>query len=576
MSVAITTHAPEDRRVVRWLLLLTALAGLLRLGFALLPLSQHLLVLEDDAWMVTAIARNWATGRGITADGLFPTNGFHPLYTLTLGALPYLVAPTSLAGSFTASLVLCALLATAVIWPLYLLARHLAGPTAALIAVALYGLNPFIIRLTVNGMETSMALLLFTGLLLAVYRFDLRHLWPNLLLALLTAVTILTRLDAALLFAAIAGARLLWSWYDRRLRQEIPLLTIYVVTTFMLLAPYFWINRVVFGSISPSSGTALAYLHSYQGSYALSNGLQPFFLNSAIVAEWVPSTIVMGVAVGVIAGLVIRLLGRELGRALPLLLYLPLPSIYYGYLMQQSNPRYFVGLSLVLMLLFGWAAARWLERGAGASRRGIVAAGVAGIIALNTLVTFQFWQSQRTLPALTQPASYQAALWIRDNLPANALIGAKNSGIYQYYSGHTVINIDGKLNHEIVPAMEQRRLLQYLREKGITYLVDREQTMADHIQFYSAEFGPAPNHQLPSLSQRLGIYGAMLLKSLRLGEPPALDQRDGFVPNRPFADVARVIQTFPRPNQAANPIVVFELLPDAGLAGYELDAASTR
>lgn len=576
MSVAITTHAPEDRRVVRWLLLLTALAGLLRLGFALLPLSQHLLVLEDDAWMVTAIARNWATGRGITADGLFPTNGFHPLYTLTLGALPYLVAPTSLAGSFTASLVLCALLATAVIWPLYLLARHLAGPTAALIAVALYGLNPFIIRLTVNGMETSMALLLFTGLLLAVYRFDLRRLWPNLLLALLTAVTILTRLDAALLFAAIAGARLLWSWYDRRLRQEIPLLAVYVVTTFVLLAPYFWINRVVFGSISPSSGTALAYLHSYQGSYALSNGLQPFFLNSAIVAEWVPSTIVMGVAVGVIAGLVIRLLGRELGRALPLLLYLPLPSIYYGYLMQQSNPRYFVGLSLMLMLLLGWAAARWLERRPGAPRRSIVAAGVAGMIVLNSLVTFQFWQSQRTLPELTQPASYQAALWIRDNLPANALIGAKNSGIYQYYSGHTVINIDGKLNHEIVPAMEQRRLLQYLREKGITYLVDREQTMADHIQFYSAEFGPAPNHQLPSLSQRLGIYGAMLLKSLRLGEPPALDQRDGFVPNRPFADVARVIQTFPRPNQAANPIVVFELLPDAGLAGYDRDAASTR
>ena len=144
------------------MLLIGVLAGLLRLGFALLPLAQHLLVLEDDAWMVTAIARNWATGRGVTADGVFPTNGFHPLYTLTLGALPYLVAPNNLAGGFTASLVICALLATAVIWPLYLLTRHLAGPTAALIAVALYGLNPFMIRLTVNGMETSMALLLFT------------------------------------------------------------------------------------------------------------------------------------------------------------------------------------------------------------------------------------------------------------------------------------------------------------------------------------------------------------------------------------------------------------------------------
>jgi hypothetical protein len=155
------------------------------------------------------------------------------------------------------------------------------------------------------------------------------------------------------------------------------------------------------------------------------------------------------------------------------------------------------------------------------------------------------------------------------------LIGAKNSGIYQYYSGRTVVNIDGKLNHEIVPAMEQRRLLQYLRERGITYLVDREATMADHVQFYSAEFGPAPNHRLPTLPQRLGIYGALLRKSLRLGEPPALDRRDGFVPDRPFADVARVIQTFPRPNQATNPIVVFELLPDSGVAGHDPAAATS-
>ena len=195
----------------------------------------------------------------------------------------------------------------------------------------------------------------------------------------------------------------------------------------------------------------------------------------------------------------IWLVGRRLERALPLLLYLPLPSVYYGYLMQQSNPRYLVGLSLILMLLLGWAAARWLERVPGRRGGQWIIAGVAGIIALNTLVTVQFWQGQRTLPELTQPTSYQAALWIRDNLPADALIGAKNSGIYQYYSGHTVVNIDGKLNHEIVPAMEQRRLLPYLREKGITYLVDREPTMADHIQFYSAEFGSAPDHALPSL-----------------------------------------------------------------------------
>ncbi len=102
---------------------------------------------------------------------------------------------------------------------------------------------------------------------------------------------------------------------------------------------------------------------------------------------------------------------------------------------------------------------------------------VAFTIVVNTAATVQFWQRQRTTIGLTQPASYQAALWIRDNLPPTAVIGAKNSGIYQYYSGHTVVNIDGKLNHEIVPVMERRELLPYLEQKGIEYLVDTEDTL---------------------------------------------------------------------------------------------------
>lgn len=77
------------RSLLPELLILLGAAGL-RLGFALLPLDLLGMLLEDDAWMVAAIARHWAIGNGITADGVNPTNGFHPLYPLTLGALPYL------------------------------------------------------------------------------------------------------------------------------------------------------------------------------------------------------------------------------------------------------------------------------------------------------------------------------------------------------------------------------------------------------------------------------------------------------------------------------------------------------
>src|SRR5689334_646588 len=59
---------PGPRSLIPKAVLALALIGMvLRLAFALLPLSIHLIVLEDDAWMVTAIARNLALGHGITA-----------------------------------------------------------------------------------------------------------------------------------------------------------------------------------------------------------------------------------------------------------------------------------------------------------------------------------------------------------------------------------------------------------------------------------------------------------------------------------------------------------------------------
>src|SRR5262249_34942662 len=151
----------------------------------------HLIVLEDDAWMVTAIARNFALGHGITADGVNPTTGFQPLYPLTLGALPYLIAPGNLDAGFTANLVICALLNTLAIWPLWWLARRFGGQVAGLLAVALFALNPYLVHFSVNAMETSLGLLLLLTLFVAFYRLDLARPIHILVLALLTALATL-------------------------------------------------------------------------------------------------------------------------------------------------------------------------------------------------------------------------------------------------------------------------------------------------------------------------------------------------------------------------------------------------
>jgi hypothetical protein len=595
LSFATERDRPRAATIARRAVWALAAVGLaLRLAFALLPLSAHLVVLEDDAWMVTAIARNFALGHGITADGLNPTNGFQPLYPLTLGALPYLAAPNALDAGFTANLIICALLNILAAWPLWRLARRFGGEVAGLLAVALFALNPYLIRVSVNGMETSLGLLLLLTLFAAFYRLDLARPAHVLGLALLTALATLARLDASLAFAAIALTMLLRAWRQakderRKTKATRPsstvrppssvlrpwlLVALYVAATLAFLAPYFAFNYAVSGTFGPSSGRALAYMHSYgpdlhsqnRGDFNLTNGLSALYRNSAIDLDWVPSLWLKLLLIAIFAALLTAVIGRRLFAALPLILYLPVPPLYYGYMLQQARERYFVGLSAVLILLLAWLGAKLWQRRPGRTWALALGAAVAIVVTLNSYEAYTFYRTKLTEAEQTQPTIYQAALWARDNLPPNALIGAKNSGIFQYYSGRVVLNIDGKLNHEIVPVLQQRALLDYLRRRGVVYLIDRETIMADHVAFYSQQLGQAPYHHAPTLLERAAIYGKIVANAFGARLPLNLDARDDFVPAHPFSAVAEIEKRFPRPNQAANPVVVYHLKP-AGAPG---------
>lgn len=575
-------HKTLIRRAV-WVIALIGLA--LRLAFALLPLATHLVVLEDDAWMVMVIAKHFAAGNGITADGVNPTTGFQFLYPLTLGALPYAIAPDALDAGFTANLIICALLSTATMLPLWSLARRFGGELAGLIAVTIFSLNPYLIRISVNGMETAMGLLLLLTVFACFYRADLTNVKHLLGLSVLTTLAILTRVDASLAFATISLAMGLCAiQYKPNPRpaghfhlgpisvdtRRFGLICVYVVATFALLTPYFIFNKVVGGSFSPASGDALGYMHSYgpgktpaeQGDYHLTNGLNALSQITALDLDWVGRPANLALLLIVFAALAVWLLRWRLFALLPMLLYIPVPPLYYGYLLQQARTRYFVGISAVFILLIALVLVEIWRRKPKPVVGYALAAVVALIVALNTNEAVRFYHEKTSELDQTQPTLYQAALWIRDNMPEDALIGAKNSGILQYYSGRVVLNIDGKLNPEIVPVMERRELLDYLYDRGVTHLIDREETMARHITFYSHELSDAPLHTTPSIFDRLIIYGKILGNKFGAQLPLDLASRDDYTPTRPFSDVAEIIQTFARPNQTSNPVVIYRLLPE--------------
>ncbi len=541
----------------RFLRLLLALGLTLRLFLALLPLEDLLILLEDDAWMVTAIARNLALGRGITADGLHPTNGFHPLYPLTLGAIPYLIAPNALDAGLRVNLLFCALLSTAVTLPLFALTRRFAGERGALLAAALYALNPYMARVTVNAMDTSLGLLLLLWLTERFFALDHRRPWALLGLGLLAGLAGLARLDNWLL-AAIFGLALLWNLLRRRVPWRAPLA--YATGVLIPALPYFAWNRLTFGSFFPSSGRALAYMHSYADGFSLSNILHIVYLNPALNLNFLPSLwLAAGLALLAVLAFFLLLPPLTHRPLLPLAGYALVLLLYYAYIQQNSNPRYFVGIGAFSCLVLGCLYGRWEQRFREKVRWAVALLFLLIAVGLNTLEAVGSYRQNATMPQLTQPAIYQAALWIQETLPPDALLAAKNSGILQYYSGHVVLNIDGKLNAEIVPVLEERQLLAYLREKGVRYLVGREGAIASHVTLYSREFGEWPAHQEVSLGKRVRIYAQLLLARLGLAAPPALDDPGGFRPHRPFTAEAESVQTFPRPNTPDDPVVLYRL-----------------
>lgn len=562
--------------------ILLIIAGLLvRLAFASLPLSALLALLEDDAWMVAAIARHWALGHGITADGLTPTNGFHPLYPLTLGALPYLFRPDDLDFGFRVNLLICALLNGLALVPFYGLARLLASRPVALAGLAVLAINPLFVRVSVNAMETSLALLLLLALWWYALARPPTHWRSAALMGALAALAGLARLDN-LLAAGMLGLALLWR--EARARRLPTLSMAYGLTAGVLLAPYFARNLLVFGALSPSSGRALAYLHSYRESFAFSSGLQLVAYQPALdLYSWDAPQWLLALTILALGAMVWSLARAARALLLPLFGYALALTFYYSYLQQQGQPRYYVGVGVIVLLLAcAWAdrrrmadrqaadigaaatdhfRSRWLRlRG----RWSPVVAIPAAIVLFNGALFARSVDEIARAPYLAQPAMYEAARWIAANLPPDARLASSNSGIFQYYSGHVVINFDGKLNHEIIPVLERRELDAYLRRKGVAYIVDLPPGVENYVEFYSSRLSEAPAHAEISSLGKLQIYGRLIANKLRLGPPVLLDER---VPDRvvrPFAKASIVVRRFSLPNDPARAVTLYQLAPDFG------------
>jgi hypothetical protein len=462
----ISQHASHDRAVFAIALLVLSGAVFFCVLFAYQDDTRHLLVrVADDASYYLTTARNIAAGRGMTFDGIHPSNGFQPLWLLLLAPL-FLVH-----GSPETMLRLVVLLQGALLVIAFLLLYQAHSkqfsPRTALVSAILF---VFLVAMPcVNGMESALLVLL----LVALYGYGLRiaqtrvtaarALWFGAILGLV----ILARLDMIFIPLALLGCSLRYV-LDRTTRPAVMAPIVMAgLGCAVVLIPYLLFNYTQFGSMMPISGV----LKSSFPALALTSGTleavgSRHYACVLLAAGW--------------------LIGRSVrtGSAVPApgesyytwsttaLAWAVILHFLYTVLFMKWGvfAWYFVLYRLFVVLLAAAAIESILNSNFVARTPAAYWTAVALVLAAGFVR--QYSAERYPLNGSWHASVYDAALWAREHTAENAVFAMSDSGDFAFFSCRRVINLDGLANNmEYQQAIADRRLNQYLQSNHVQYLV---------------------------------------------------------------------------------------------------------
>jgi hypothetical protein len=135
-----------------------------------------------------------------------------------------------------------------------------------------------------------------------------------------------------------------------------------------------------------------------------------------------------------------------------------------------SFPRYCCVPVLLLMLTGLAGVARRVDlAGSRAARGGFAALGVL-------LVCFQAYQLEGFRETRLRPKQTSGFLQAWEELspaiPHGARVGAFQAGVYGWFGGRPIVNLDGKVNSDAQQALARGRLYEYIASSDVEYLLD--------------------------------------------------------------------------------------------------------
>lgn len=481
--------------------------------FFLLPESAIIGWVGDDSFYYQKLACNFSRGSGWTFDGITSTTSFHLLYAYLLSLLNWLLG----CGSWRISFFIISFLASASIaFACFVTLRiilKLYGASASIVASLAY-FSPLVFLQVTTLLESWLSILVSALIFYAALSgappncprnpasysvADVRHLSPAAVyLLFLGLLSSLSRTDAIAYTVVLALLGWLFLFLSWRLRQRLEWhRTLSLKLTTIMLGSAIGIllaighNLVTSGSSSQSSAATKYFWsaiagHSPKPMIGLLLELVTYPLSGIIYLTK------YGIA-ALVAASTIALIARCIKSKADIYSFLDPPMVFlgisfavvttyiiaYSFNSQALQPWYICQVLVPISILIGglWRYVFGNNQGLLAYSSLIFAIGVS--------------QSTRLIAQSRWPHQLGMLNAGRHLLLSgeNGKIGSWNSGIISFFSERPIINLDGLVNNEILPYLKSKSLVDYVKAKNISYVVDYEAMLTDAMKSERGGYG---------------------------------------------------------------------------------------
>lgn len=497
------------------------LVGLLLLSFTMqgvrvagLPTGQKVTwnVVIDDGYYYLQVARNIARGHGATFDRINPTNGFQPLWALAL--VPIFWVTNDPGHGMQAMLILATVMGALSVLLFFLALRRMTGAGTALLTCTLMTANPYFLQILQGGLETP-ALFLCLAALMAWWAHKGRQILqgerrPCVVLGALMGLTVLSRVDTALILAPMGLMLAVWPGKKGRVRRALWI----ALPALALLLPYVGWNLAGQGSLVPVSGLVKRWVAAtYQPTEELFVATEQWrgvtrTLHMMVWPHKIPGREsldqippLLSIPAGLLLLLTLRLVFSQRSRRNHLALFLcgaaaigvTAHGLYMFYIYRSTahwNYHYFFVFSVLWTVLAGVTLplvladlGRTLDRLLGGRLRPCFSAlalalclPLCGWLAHQGLISAaaHYHKLQQDPRKSFRKCRYDAARYMAAAYPRDAVFGAWWAGTLGYFSDRRVVNLDGVINSKdyFDRYLKQDRVQDYITGGAITHLAD--------------------------------------------------------------------------------------------------------